>query len=211
MSADEVYASLRAAIASGQLHPNERLVEADLVTRYATSRFIVRSALLRLVQEGIVEHERNRGARVRLVDEHEAVEVYETRSRLEGLAAAKAAERATEAQIADLRSLLVRIEERIDAGDLPGASNENAALHALIVEIADHATVSRIVSGLNSYLVRFQYRTMLHRERPQRSLREHAVIVHAIAAHDPVRAESAMRAHLENVTETLSRPIPTLE
>lgn len=208
MAADEVYRQLRAAIASGGFQPNERLVEADLVTRYDTSRFIVRSALLRLAQEGIVEHERNRGARVRLVDEAEAVEVYETRARLEGLAAAKAAERATAPEIAELRALIDRIRRRIDDGDLMSASDTNAELHARIVEISGHVTVARLVRGLNSYLVRFQYRTMLHSDRPRLSLDEHARIVEAIAAGDPVAAEAAMRDHLEHVTMTLRRPIP---
>ena len=54
----------------------------------------MRTALARLEQEGLVEHERHRGARVRLVDEREAVEILEARAVLEGLAARQAATRA---------------------------------------------------------------------------------------------------------------------
>src|SRR5262249_31794358 len=68
----DAYEWLRSAIVGGRLQPNERLVEADLTRATGASRSAVRTALVRLAQEGLVEHERNRGARVRLVDEQEA-------------------------------------------------------------------------------------------------------------------------------------------
>ena len=92
----DAYEGLRAAIVGGRLQPNERLVEADLIPMLHASRSAVRTALVRLVQEGLVEHEPNRGAKVRLVDEHEAAEILESRMVLEGLAARYAAQNATE-------------------------------------------------------------------------------------------------------------------
>ena len=52
-------------------------------------------ALVRLQQDGLVEREPNRGARVRRVSEQEAVEILEARAALEGLAAGYAVQRAT--------------------------------------------------------------------------------------------------------------------
>ena len=49
-----------------------------------TTRSAVRTALVRLEQEGLVEREPNRGAKVRLVDEQEAAEILESRMVLEG-------------------------------------------------------------------------------------------------------------------------------
>ena len=102
----EAYERLRAAIVGGRLQPNERLVEADLIPLLHASRSAVRTALVRLVQEGLVEHEPHRGAKVRLVDEHEAAEILESRMVLEGLAARYAAQNATEEQVAELREIL---------------------------------------------------------------------------------------------------------
>src|ERR1700753_3291531 len=78
---------LREAIVTGGLQPNERLVERELARYVGVSRVLIRAALVRLEHEGLVEHERHRGARVRLVSEGEAVEILETRAVLEGLAA----------------------------------------------------------------------------------------------------------------------------
>ena len=95
LSAEDGYARLHDAIISGRLQPNERLVEAELIDLLGVGRTAVRTALVRLAQEGLVVHERNRGARVRYVDETEAVEIVLARAALEALAVRQAAEHAT--------------------------------------------------------------------------------------------------------------------
>jgi DNA-binding GntR family transcriptional regulator len=203
MSADTGYERLREAILSGALQPNERLVEAELVASLGVPRAAVRTAIDRLSHEGLVEHERNRGAKVRKVGDEEAVEILQARAVLEGLAARTAAERATDDDVADLRRIVSAMRERLDAGDLLGASERNSTLHARILAIADHRTVSRLVSSLNSQIVRFQYRTILVPGRAARSFEEHHAIFEAIADGDPDAAESAMRTHLDHVGEAL--------
>ena len=197
------YEQLRAAIVAGRLQPNERLVEADLTQSLGASRSAVRTALVRLAQEGLVEHVRNRGARVRMIDEHEAAEILEARSVLEALAARHAAERADADDVAGLREIVAEMRRLLDAGDPLGASDRNAVLHARILAIAGHATVDRLVSTLNSQLVRFQYRTILVPGRAERSFAEHTALVDAIASGDADAAEAAMRAHLGAATAAL--------
>src|SRR5260370_17283438 len=89
------YHKLREAIVSGQFHPNERLVEAAIAERIGAGRTAVRAALVRLDQEGLVELERNRGARGRLISDREALEIEEVRAPLEGMLARRAATRVT--------------------------------------------------------------------------------------------------------------------
>ncbi len=205
---DDAYERLQAAIVSGRLPPSERLVEEELVERLGLPRASVRTALLRLAHEGLVERERNRGAHVRRVDEREAVEILEARAVLESLAAGEAAARATADDVVELRAILAEMGERLDAGELIGASERNDVLHRRILEISRHRTANRLVSSLNSQLVRFQFRTMLLPGRAAHSLAEHGVIVEAIAAGDPQVAEAAMREHLTHVTEAL-RAVPS--
>jgi DNA-binding GntR family transcriptional regulator len=201
------YEQLREAIVSGRLQPNERLVEADLTESLGAGRTAVRTALARLAQDGLIEHTRNRGARVRMIGEDEAVEILEARSVLEALAARRAAERATEQDAADLRALVAEMRARLDAGDPLGASDHNALLHRRLLDIAGHATVDRLVGTLNSHLVRFQYRTILVPGRAERSFAEHTAIVEAVAAGDPDAAEAAMRTHLAHATAALRQSV----
>jgi DNA-binding GntR family transcriptional regulator len=200
LGADDV---IREAIVTGRFQPNQRLVEAELTRAFGVGRSAVRTALARLEQEGLIEHERHRGARVRLVEQGEAVEILETRAVLEGLTARHASLRATEDDVDGLRGILAEMRRLLDADDLLAASDRNVVLHRRIAEIAGHATAARLISTLKSQLVRFQYRTILLPGRSERSFAEHVAIVDAVARHDPDQAEAAMRTHLEHVADAL--------
>jgi DNA-binding GntR family transcriptional regulator len=194
---------LREAIVSGRFQPSERLIEAELATWLGVGRSAVRTALARLEHEGLVEHERHRGARVRVVGVREAAEILEARAVLEGLGARYAALRATAGDVEDLRAVLAEMRRCLDAGDLLGASDQNAVLHRRLLEISGHGAASRLISTLKSQLVRFQYRTILLPGRSENSFGEHRTIVDAVAAGDPDAAEEAMRTHLSHVAEAL--------
>ena len=200
---DHGYRALRDAIVSGDLLPSERLVEEDLSRRLGIGRAAVRMALVRLEHDGLVEHERHRGARVRRVTEDEAVEILEVRAALESLAARRAAERATAQDVRDLRAILAEMRAHRERGDLMAVSDANAALHRRILEISGHETARRLSATLMSQIVRFQYRTVLLPGRSDRSLREHTAIVQAIAAANGDMAERAMRRHLSQVADAL--------
>lgn len=197
------YEELRQAIVSGALLPGERLLEKDLSNQLGVGRAAVRMALVRLEHDGLVERERHRGARVRRVSETEAVEVLEARAALEGLAARHAAENASDADIKALRAIIDEMRRLRERGDLLGISTANAKLHGGILEISRHHTARRLTQQLSSQIVRFQYRTILLPGRAEGSYAEHREIVDAIAAHDPQRAEQAMRDHLSRVAEAL--------
>jgi DNA-binding GntR family transcriptional regulator len=200
---DECYVRLREAIMKEELLPNERLIEMDLVQSLGAGRAAIRTALARLEQEGLVQRERYRGARVRLISEAEAVEVLEVRAALESLSARYAALNATPEDGDTLWTLLAEQRRCIDDGDLLRASEVNSRLHQTLLRMAHHATATRLLEMLKPQNVRFQYRTILVPGRPERSHQEHRAIVEAVTNHDPDRAEAAMRLHLSHVAEAL--------
>jgi len=202
---EDGYHQLREAIVRGELAPNQRLIEAEMSTAFKLPRAAVRTALVRLEHEGLVERERHRGARVRLVSEEEAVEILQCRAALEGVAARRAAQKITPAGAEELRSVLERQHAALEAQDLLNASDVNALLHAKIVELSGHATAQRLIRSLNSQMVRFQFRTILIPGRPGQSHAEHTAIIEAVIAGDADKAERAMRKHLDNVAHALER------
>jgi DNA-binding GntR family transcriptional regulator len=211
---DECYTRLREAIMCGEFQPNERLIEMNLAQSLSVGRAAIHTALARLEQEGLVQRERRRGARVRPVSETEALEILEVRAVLEGLAMHHAALNATTDDIAALRTLLDELAQRLQGGDLLDYSDVNARLHQQLLRIANHTTVLRLLAMLKSQHVRFRFRTILVPGRLQHSYQEHAAIVEAVAAHDPDRAEEAMRYHLSHVADALqatTRTRPTDE
>jgi DNA-binding GntR family transcriptional regulator len=205
MSTNSSYDALREAIVRGDIAPEARLVEADLSTTFKMSRGAVRTALIRLEQEGLVVREPHRGARVRKVSDAEAVEILEARAVLEGLAVRRTAERIDDKGAERLQACLERHRELLELGDFLGASDANADLHGALLELSGHGTALRLIHALNSQTVRYQYRTILIPGRPAASVAEHAAIVEAAIAGDPDKAEAAMRTHLFNVAEAVRR------
>ena len=199
----DAYRRLREGITSGQFHPNERLVESSIATKLGVGRTAVRAALVRLDQEGLVTLEPNRGARVRLISDREALEIEEVRATLEAMLARRAATKAKPADLSELRQVVVEMRQRVEEKDSMGYSDLNARFHQRIWAAADHPTASRLVGSLKSQSIRLQYQTILRPGRTERSLREHEAIFDALKAHDPEAAESAMREHLAEVQETL--------
>ena len=203
----DVAVRLREFIATGRFVPNERLVEADLATALQTNRANVRIALAMLDQEGLVIRERNRGARVRLVSDVEAMEIADARRALEAVVARQAAACAGKADAISLRRIVTGMRKAYAASDFIQVSRLNGQLHAEIQRIAGNKTVARLLETLKSQIVRQQYRAILLPGRAKASVREHVAIVAAICAHDGTAAEAAMLRHMDGVIAALKQAI----
>ncbi len=158
--------ALRAAILRGDYAPRQRMIEADLCAELGASRFAVRTTLRALAAEGLIEVQRNRGARIREIPLAEAIEITEVRMVLEGLVAARAAERVTSAGQAQLRGIVAEMRRAVRAAELLRYSELNAGLHAAIRGAAGHPTAARILEQLRAQVVRHQFQLALLPGRP---------------------------------------------
>jgi DNA-binding GntR family transcriptional regulator len=199
----EVVAAVRDGIMQGRYAPGQRLPEADLVTLYRASRGTVRTALAQLENEGVVQRERNRGARVRPISLEEAVEITETRAVVEGLCAAKAAERATARDRDRLRELGDEMRAAVENADIPTYSRTNQLVHRAVRDISRHQTAGLMLDRLRIQSVRFHFRVALLPGRPAVGLQEHLAVIEAVCSGDPDMAEQTMRSHLLSVVRAL--------
>jgi DNA-binding GntR family transcriptional regulator len=195
--------AIRDAIADGEFAANQRLIESDLSERFGASRGNVRTALVQLSSEGLVERMQNRGARVRAVSLAEAIEITEVRMALEGLCAAKATERLTDEDRERLRGIGAAMQDAVATGDLLGYSDLNRQLHALIRTLGGQATAQAILERLRGQNVRHQFRLAMLPGRAAVSLPQHLEMIDALCAGDPAAAEAAVRRHLQSVIDTL--------
>lgn len=199
----DVAAAIRAGIVNGDYAPNQRLIEADLVETYGANRAVIRSALVELAAEGLVDRLPNRGARVRSVSLDEAIEIVEVRMGLEGLCAAKAARQITDPEIEEFRRLRADMLAAVTQGELMEYSRLNRVLDQRIEQISGHQTATAILNRLRAQAVRHQFRLSHQPGRAAISAPEHAAIIDAIIARDPELAEAATRAHLRSVIQAL--------
>ena len=194
---------LKDAILNGEFAPHQRLIEADLSERYDASRASVRTALLNLTSEGLVERVPNRGARVRAISVDEAVEIVEVRIGLETLCARKAAENLTEPDADQLRRLRGDIEAAVRSGNLVEYARLNQDLDRRMRELSHHTTATQLLERLRAQSARHQFRLAFHPGRAGQSAPEHIAIIDAVLARDPDAAEAATRAHLQGIVGVL--------
>jgi DNA-binding GntR family transcriptional regulator len=197
------FGGLRQAILSGDLAPGQRLVEEELAGTLGVTRQSLRAALLDLTADGLVERIPNRGARVRVVTAEEAVAITECRMALEALCAAKAAERVTDDEAAQLRELAEELKRSVAEGNPQKYSELNRELHRRFCVISGQAVAVGLLERLHAQLVRHQFQLALRPGRPELSLPEHVAIAHAVADRRPLDADRAVRAHLASVIEAL--------
>lgn len=200
---DTAYEGIRRELLMGRLMPGQRLVEADLADQFGVSRTIVRSTLERLEHDGLVERERNRGCRVRMVSEGEAIEITQVRSVVEGLVAREAAVKGTEDDFIQMRKIVEDMERSLASSDFLAYSECNIRLHEQIMHASRHATAQQLIVRLRAQLIRFQFRIILLPGRPEESFNEHKALVEMIAERRAQEAEAVMREHLSQVARAL--------
>jgi DNA-binding GntR family transcriptional regulator len=197
------YQRLRDAIMQGVYLPNQRLIEAEVTLALGVSRTTLRAALIRLHEEGLVEIEVNRGARVRAFSLDEAVQILMVREVLEGLAAVLAVQKATEEDVAALRAVVEEMKDALAVDDVMRYSSLNHRFHRIILEAADHEIVNRFLGSLQYPLIRYQFGSILVPGRRDTSLGEHQAILAALEARDAVEMERVSRLHVANVREAV--------
>jgi len=202
------FQQLRGAIVGGDMAPGQRLVEEELAGLFGVTRASLRAALIDLTAAGLVERIPNRGARVRVITLDEAVAITECRMALEGLCAAKAADRAADEHRARLRELGGELARAVADGEPVKYSALNRDLHQLILDISGQTVAADLLARLNAQFVRHQFQLSLRPGRPQASLPEHLSIIEAIVAGRAADAEQAARDHLRSVIRALGDTKP---
>ncbi len=213
--ADQVYEQVYQAISLGYWKVGGKLPkEVELAERYGVSRPVVREALMRLRIDGVIESRQGAGTRVISSPSRSVMEFaepgsiadlqrcYEFRVGVEGEAAYMAAERQSEARIADIAEALRQLLPSGEDAPPPTAEHD-IAFHLAVAKATENSyyvqTIEAITQALHvgtriarvlSHWSDGHRRDMLHTE--------HKRIYDAIAAGEPEIARQAMRAHIES-------------
>jgi DNA-binding GntR family transcriptional regulator len=129
---------LRSEILSGELAPGQRLVEEQIVQRFAISRAPLREALRTLANQGLVEHLPRRGTRVTELSERDVDELFDLRSLLERHAVERAfpLSLAGRDRLAEVRCHLDEMRRADETGDELAKDDAHRAFHAAVVALA---------------------------------------------------------------------------
>ena len=191
-----------------------RLDEKMLAAALGISRTPVRQALVRLDHEGLVDIAPRRGVYVARKSKDEIIEMITAWAALESMAARLICERASDEEIASLRSLFDTFED----ADLRLRLNEYSAVnfrfHQRVMELSHAPLLVNMANSLLVHVRAIRGSTIGDADRAERSIVDHVQIIEALEARDAEVAERLVRdhalalaAHVERTLEHLNRRV----
>ncbi len=195
---DHIYGVLREAILGMNVYDpatDLRLDERALAEELAISRTPVREALVRLEQDGFVEVRARRGVYVLRKSLPEIMEMITVWAALESMAARLATERATDGELASLRTLAARYGPADAQARIEEYSEANIAFHQHILGLSRCTMLKSIADGLFLHMRAVRRKAMAEKDRSARSVADHGGIIEALEARDADRAAREVREH----------------
>jgi DNA-binding GntR family transcriptional regulator len=192
-----VFSKLEEEILSGDLERGTALGEIALSKRLGVSRTPVRGALHRLAEEGLVEILPNRGATVIGINVDDLVDIYNIRERLEGLASALAAKRATPDELKRLTEAVELADFYISKNDTEHIKELDTVFHSIIYSASGSRFLSRTLSELHRKIKSYRKRSLSVPGRLERTAEEHREILEAIKRQDAEEADRLTSDHIK--------------
>ena len=196
-----VYENLKRRIITNALKPGDPLNEGVLSKELKISKTPVREALQQLEKKGLVENIPGKGAFVSRFTFQDIRELFEIREILESEIIRRVASKA-DLDLAEARAIRDKFVASDTSGGRTGKSYFSAGdqIHSFIFAAHGNRKLIREYQGLQEQIVRItlHFFTQNRRERAAQSFKEHLEIIDSLIARDPVRAEKAIRTHLQN-------------
>lgn len=202
--ADQVFERLEADVLSGKYERGQVLTEMALCADMGVSRTPIREAAHRLAQEHLVELT-SKGITVLGVTDKDLSDIYDIRMRLEGMAAALAAKNASDEQINEMKEALDLQEFYEGKKDPEHIRYMDSRFHDMLYAAADSIVLYDTLMPLHRKTQKFRKASVENKSRAEASLAEHRAILDAIAAHDEDAAEKAMKQHVTNAKNHITK------
>lgn len=207
---DTVYQVLREGIVNATFAPGSKLNVDEIAKRLQVSRTPVHEALAVLATDGLVEVQPRRGTFVAEFTPEDYVETLDIRRALELLACEPACERATDADIAELRALMHEMERSVtDAANPDEAAKahdaQNLEFHRRLVALSGNRRLIAMYDDLGAHvrIARAHLDATDWLARVPQESAEHAAILTAFEARDAAAMQRALDAHLRRSTDSL--------
>jgi DNA-binding GntR family transcriptional regulator len=194
--AQQIAEVLRSSIIAGRYEPGERLIEATLSTELGTSRGPVREALRQLENEGLVMSFPYRGAVVLGVSDEEVQEVLiPIRLTLERYSFARALERLTDDDFAELGKQIWVMEEAGKANDLTKLVEADLCFHEIVITASGQLHTMQIWRTIAPRIRGYFYRYERSRSFEE-TVEEHRILLAALQTRDPEVALTQLERHI---------------
>lgn len=187
------------AILQGELHPGERIVEGKLARQLGVAQASLREALQELEHQGLVTKQDNRGTFVVQLTAADVENMYVVRQELEPLAAKFACERLTPDHLAQMVSMVDRMNAAGSKGDFVELLKTDLDFHRFIWRLSGNSSIERALNAVcpplfASYLMRVARGSTYNQAK---DVEEHRALVSAFKHGSPEKAEKVFQGIME--------------
>jgi DNA-binding GntR family transcriptional regulator len=195
---EQVAQRLRTMLVEGQIAPGAKLNERELSQVLQVSRTPLREAIKMLAAEGLVELLPNRGAIAVSLSEADVLHTFEVMAGLEALNGELAAQRITDAELAEIKAMHFEMMAAYTRADLSNYYRLNAQIHRAINAAAKNPVLTATYNQVNARLQALRFRSNQDGAKWKRAMKEHEKMVDALQARDPVAMRNLLLLHVHN-------------
>ena len=200
---EQVAHRLRQMLVENRIAPGAKLNERELSEVLKVSRTPLREAIKMLAAEGLVELLPNRGAIAVELSEADVRNTFEVMAGLEAQSGELAAQRITDAELQEIKSMHFEMLAAYTRRDLPAYYRLNSAIHRAINAAARNPVLMATYNQVNARLQALRFRSNQNEEKWREAVAEHEQMVAALTARDPVKMRAVMVTHLAHKLETV--------
>ena len=202
---DSAYEAIKLRIISCAFKPGEYINELQLSSLLKIGRTPVHQALDRLMLEGMIEVIPRKGVIVKPVSLNEVLQIIEVRLINECYCARLAAERANNADIAEMEDVLKRTAHWTSLRNVVNMMLLDREFHLLVARAAKNDVVAELLRSLHERSLRFWFISLNEPKQYESIHEQHDAILQAIRRRDPDKAEAEMRRHIEAFRANVSQ------
>ena len=207
-AADQVYLSLRKSIITCRLPPNTAISENRICNKFGVSRSPVRTALTRLVEDGLVEVFPQRGTFVAPIKLRQVRESQFARSAIEVSLVQEAARHWTKTHRITAESNIQLQKQNAEQGLTWEFYADNERLHELFADAAGLKGVWNYVQSIKMIWDRIGHIANRVPSHVNEIISEHTAIVEALNLNDPEAAANSMKSHMLSIDHAVEKLRP---
>ena len=204
---NKAYVALKNVIVAMDIYRSRsdiRLDERQLAQDFGISRTPVREAMAQLERECFVRSVPRRGVYVVRKTKKEVIELITAWAALEGMAARLITQNAG-ADVTSLRDMFATFVDGELRAHLDEYSEVNIEFHQSIIRMSGNSVLIDLAENLFTHMRMIRRKTIVERDRVDRSIRDHMNIIEALEARDTARAEALVRDHALGLAEHVAQ------
>ncbi len=190
---EKILHTIREAIRTGDLKPNEKIVEQDLAEQFGVSRTPVREALRQLESDGYIKVVPRKGVVVAPLSALDVKEYYDIKGLLESYAAQMAAENMSDAALTRLEAINQELAEAAERGDCKVYSDLCREFHRLFLYEGGNLRLVEMLSQMEQKFTRLHFSELMLSGRLKAGVEQHKALLTAFRQRDGHQAAQVMK------------------